>query len=223
MNRAELKQAAKDSLKGKWGLAVLTFLFVGLILIILQIPQQIQSFQSNLATFSGEIYMPDLGLSLLALITSILFLVFSTIVTPGLIVFILNLSRNKEAKFSDIFSRANIFFKYLGLSLLVGLKTLLWTLLFVIPGIIAAFRYSMAAYIMADHPEVGIVEAIEKSKQMMKGHKMELFVLSLSFIGWLILALIPLGIGFLWLYPYMEVTIANFYNKLSEQPELVIE
>lgn len=104
-------------------------------------------------------------------------------------------------------------FKAFGLVFMISLFTLLWSCLFIIPGIIAAFRYSQAIIIMAENPEIGIMEAIRQSKEMMVGHKMELFVLSLSFIGWSILASITV-IGVLWLEVYAETTYTNFYLNL---------
>jgi len=89
---------------------------------------------------------------------------------------------------------------------------LLWSLLLIVPGIIAAFRYSMSFYILADNPDMGIMEAINESKRMMRGNKWKFFCLNLSFIGWAILGVLTLGIGYLWLTPYIEVTMIAFYD-----------
>jgi hypothetical protein len=89
---------------------------------------------------------------------------------------------------------------------------ILWSLLLLIPGIIAAFRYSLCFYILADHPEMGIMEVLNESKRMMKGNKWKMFCLNISFIGWAILGILTLGIGFIWLLPYMEVSIIAFYD-----------
>ena len=93
--------------------------------------------------------------------------------------------------------------------------TFLWTLLLVVPGIVALMRYSQAWFIMADDPNIRPMEAIEKSKQMMDGHKWEYFVLGLSFIWWFLLCCVTLGIGLLWLIPYIQTTVANFYDDLK--------
>lgn len=114
-----------------------------------------------------------------------------------------------------LFSRFSIFGKALGLRLLVMLKTLLWTLLFIIPGIIAAYRYSMAPYLMAEHPELTVTEAIEQSKTLMKGNKWRLFCLQLSFIGWILLAALTAGIGFIFLAPYIKAAETGFYRELT--------
>ncbi len=90
---------------------------------------------------------------------------------------------------------------------------MLWSLLFVIPGIIAAYRYSMALYVLIDNPELGALECLRRSKEMMRGNKFKLFVLELSFIGWILLATIPLVN--IYVMPYMETTVCNFYNAVS--------
>ena len=98
--------------------------------------------------------------------------------------------------------------KIILLYLLVNLYLFLWTLLFIIPGIIKSFSYAMTYFIINDHPEYSLNQAITESRRMMDGHKMEYFILCLSFIGWFILSCITLGIGFLWLIPYFYTTSA---------------
>lgn len=118
-------------------------------------------------------------------------------------------------KIETLFSR----FSYLGNALLLRLlmlvKILVWTLLFIIPGIIAAYRYSMAPFIMAENPDLSATESIEKSKQMMAGNKWRLFCLQLSFIGWLLLAAFTGGIGGVFLAPYMKAAMTAFYLDLT--------
>ena len=100
------------------------------------------------------------------------------------------------------------------IGLMTSLFTFLWSLLFVIPGIIAAYRYSMATYIMAENPTIAPTEAIERSKALMDGRKGDLFCLDLSFFGWALLTVLTAGIGALWLTPYMAVSRAAFYRSL---------
>ena len=96
----------------------------------------------------------------------------------------------------------------------------LWSLLFVIPGIIKIFSYAMTPYILEEHPELSANDAIDRSRAMMKGHKFDLFWLFLSFIGWFILAFFTLGIGFLWLVPYVQTSIAGFYEDVKADYEV---
>ena len=93
---------------------------------------------------------------------------------------------------------------------------LLWSLLLIIPGIVAAYRYSMAFYILNDNPEMSAKAALDESKRMMAGYKGKLFCLQLSFIGWGFLCLFTLGIGYLWLTPYIQTSMAYFYQNLKE-------
>ena len=128
--------------------------------------------------------------------------------------FCLKLVDGEQAQFEDLFSAFDIFGSAFVLNLLIALKVFAWSLLFVIPGIIAAYRYSMATYIMAENPTIAPTEAIERSKALMDGRKGDLFCLDLSFIGWALLATLTAGIGYLWLTPYMTVSHAAFYRSL---------
>ena len=101
------------------------------------------------------------------------------------------------------------------LGLMVSVFTFLWSMLFVIPGIIKAYSYSMASFIRVDHPEYNWKQCIEASKQMTNGHKMDLFILDLSFIGWYIVGAFCFGIGSLWAQAYHETTLALAYEKLK--------
>ncbi|MBQ7710020.1 MAG: DUF975 family protein [Bacteroidales bacterium] len=98
--------------------------------------------------------------------------------------------------------------------------TVLWSLLFIIPGIIKSFSYAMTPFIIEEYPELTATEAIHRSRMMMRGHKFDLFWLLLSFIGWGILNIFTLGIGTLWLVPYMETSMAAFYGEVKNDYEL---
>lgn len=100
---------------------------------------------------------------------------------------------------------------------LQGVYTLLWTLLLIIPGIVKAYSYAMTSYILYDNPELQGNAAIEKSMRMMRGHKLELFLLHLSFIGWALLCVLTLGIGLFWLVPYVQASQAAFYEDVKEE------
>jgi uncharacterized membrane protein len=91
----------------------------------------------------------------------------------------------------------------------------LWTLLFVIPGIVKSYSYSQMYFIIKQNPEIGPTEAIDESRKLMDGHKAELFWLDLSFIGWYFLGFLALGIGILFVIPYHQLARANFYNQLT--------
>lgn len=113
----------------------------------------------------------------------------------------------------------NYWHKVWGMFLMM-LFTFLWSLLFIIPGIVKAFSYSMTPFILEEHPELGANEAIDHSRAMMKGHKFDLFWLILSFIGWGFLCLFTFGIGYLWLIPYMGTSISAFYEDVKADYEV---
>ncbi|MBO7251862.1 MAG: DUF975 family protein [Oscillospiraceae bacterium] len=129
--------------------------------------------------------------------------------------FLLKQHDGMNPEFNDLFSQFYRFGTGFSQRFQRGLYVFLWSLLLVIPGIIAEYSYAMTPYILAENPEMSAGEAIANSKQMMEGHKMELFLLELSFIGWHILAALTLNIGYLWLNPYKNAAAAAFYRKLQ--------
>lgn len=101
------------------------------------------------------------------------------------------------------------------LCILTRIFTMLWSLLLIIPGIIKMLSYSMAPYILAENPQMSALEAINLSKRMMDGHKWDLFTLYLSFFWWMLLCSITFGIAIIYVGPYIESTVANFYIELK--------
>ena len=95
------------------------------------------------------------------------------------------------------------------------LVVLVGVIFFIVPGIIFAMMFAQVPYILRDDENIGVIDALKKSANMMKGHKMQLFLLYLSFIGWAILAILTLGIGYLFLFPYMYTTVAHYYEDLK--------
>ena len=134
---------------------------------------------------------------------------------------ILKLVRTRQKiDFKDLFAG---FSQDIGQNILLGflssLFVALWSLLFVIPGIVKAYGYGMIYYIKADHPEYDWRTCLQASQQMMYGHKMDLFVLDLSFIGWYFVGSLCLGVGALWVHPYHETTRALFYEQLKQNTQ----
>lgn len=132
----------------------------------------------------------------------------------GFSIFFLHIVRQKEVKYGNLFDGYRDFFRILFTSLLQTIYTQLWSLLLIIPGIVKALSYSMTSFVLHDHPELKYNGAIEESMRLMKGSKMKLFILYLSFIGWGILCILTLGIGFFLLQPYIQTSKAAFYQDL---------
>ncbi len=201
ISRAELKNNSKTQLKGKWGLAIITCLAYSLIT-----QGTLASSGSNAVSENGSIYV----------ILNILGWILYGPISVGLCIFTLNLSRNKEsAKFTDLFSGFKFILKAIVITVLFNIAMTLGYILFIIPGIIVGLMFSQAYYILAENPELSAIQCLSKSAAMMKGHKMDLFILGLSFIGWLIGCVLTFGIGYLWYTPYYQMTMANFYLKVS--------
>lgn len=190
-----LRQQALDSLKGKWGIAIGGFLLYAVI----------SAIPSNL---------PIIGV--------VAPLILNGPFQLGLTKFVLSISRNSEPRIEQLFEGFNDFVRAMQAYLQMILFIVLWSLLFIIPGIIAGLSYSMTFYILADDPYISASDALKKSKTMMDGHKMDLLLMSLSFLGWMLLCLLTLGIGFLWLMPYINVSIAKFYQDLKGDEETYI-
>ncbi|MBO5773122.1 MAG: DUF975 family protein [Clostridia bacterium] len=150
-------------------------------------------------------------------VSSVVVLVFIGIVTIGESKYYLGRSRqtidhnNLEVLLDGIKGDAG---SNVLLGVLISLYVFLWSLLLIIPGIVKAYAYSMAYYIKADHPEYTATQAIDESKKIMNGNKMRLFLLDLSFIGWIIVGALCFGIGMLWVNAYQKATRAEFYRNL---------
>lgn len=157
-------------------------------------------------------------LSFLAIVFTILHFTIGGAITLGYVKFNLNLVDRKPATFAQLFSEFHRFGTGFFMQLLRNIYTFLWSLLFVFPGIYAAYGYAMTPYILSENPEMTANEAITKSKELMDGNRWRLFCLEMSFFGWaLLVALFTLGIGSLWLKPYMETSFAAFYREIKAE------
>ena len=187
-SNSALRQASREQLKGKWGLPI-GLCFV--IYLILSAPNSIPGASLAVLIISGPLEL-------------------------GLLLFFLKLVRNEPVEFNIGFKGFNNFGNALAVYLLRLLFIVLWSMLFIIPGIIKALSYSQAMYHLADNPKIEASQAIAKSRKMMDGAKGKLFCLYFSFIGWGFLCLLTFGIGFLWLIPYIHTASANFYVDLKK-------
>lgn len=231
---SEIRQRARQALSGNWGIAVgTTFVatllgynggsgmngFTGSIQKIADNKERISS--DGVSAFLGS---PFLGAAIgtmvifmaVALIWTLVAFLLSGAITMGYNHFLLHMVRGENPQFSDLFSKFNLFWKSLGLLIVMTVFTALWSLLLVIPGIIAAFRYALAPFLMLENPDMDIMEAISESKRLMQGNKWKLFILHLSFIGWGFLCIFTLFIGLLFLAPYIKVSVACFYQEVKD-------
>lgn len=195
INRVELKEKAKEQLGrnifgAKWMMALLVMFLAYLVI----------SVATSLA-----------GIGELIVSGPILFAVS--------FIFIKQVRDNGDMDIGNLFKGfTNDFGTNFLIFVMQTIFTFLWSLLFVIPGIVKSYAYSMAFYIKNDHPEYDWKKCIDESQRMMKGHKWEYFVLNLSFIGWYIVGALVFGVGALWVFPYHQATQAQFYEALASAP-----
>ena len=136
------------------------------------------------------------------------------------VAFLNNKRTGAEIKIESLFEGYNDYFARVSFTLLLAyLYMVLWTLLFIIPGIVKSISYSQTVYVLKDYPELSYNQAIERSMAMMEGHKWQYFGLLLSFIGWFILIFITFGIASIWVAPYLAATSAHFYEYVKEEYE----
>ena len=210
-----LKDQALATLKGKWGSFVgLTFIYMLLV--------GIATTLSNFGTvFQGSSFAT---LSLFLSGTGFLLTLLMLPLSMGFSVAHLHSSRQDlPADIGDLFYGYKNFGHVLGTLLLMVLAVIGGCMLLVVPGIILGLAYAMVPFILRDHPELTATETLQMSRTMMKGHKWEFFLLQLSFIGWMILGLFTFCIGYLWLIPYMQMTMTKYYEQLRAEFEGVNE
>ena len=200
IDRKQLKQEMKELLRSaQVSPRGMTCLYLALVLVL------------NLA----DSFMGLMNPGLLGTFISILTGLMSMVLASGFVMYCMAIRRGERAEYLTLFDGFSFVGKVILLNIVIYLFTFFWSLLFVIPGIIAAYRYRQALYLLLDHPEMGVLECIRESKRLMRGHKAELFILDLSFIGWALLSIIP----FVSVYtlPYTESTYALYYSMLREQ------
>lgn len=197
MNWSEIKEEAKLKIKGNlWNLWKPT-------LVILAI------------SYCISLVLSLLGENLFTTILSFIIELFLIPLSIGAVHYVLNFIRGEEFSLEDLtkFYKNNMW-TVIGASLLVSLIVFGGTLLFIIPGIVLSYMYIMVNYILADG-EAGIKETLNKSKEMMHGYKMDYFLFALSFIGWILLCIITIGIASIYVVPYVEAAMALYYDKLK--------
>lgn len=158
------------------------------------------------------------GISSIPVAGSVLAIIVTYPLAYGFAILFLDLFREgKPIDIGKLFDGFKDFGRVWGTLILVAIYTILWTCLLIIPGIVKSYSYALTPFILKDEPELKYNAAIEKSMHMMNGYKMKLFLLDLSFIGWMILSVLTLGIGLLFLQPYMNTARAAFYEDLKAE------
>lgn len=200
MNRVEIKNFAKEKLSGNLG-SIWKILIIAL----------------GISLAAGVVF----GILFSKMDANILDSLLGILMMPlgiGTTAFFISLIENENFEAKDLFKYYHDFVKVIGVTILMSLIVMLGYICFIIPGIILTLSYSLVPIILIKKPELGIVETLKYSREKMQGHKLDTFVLGLSFIGWAILGTLTFGILYIWLYPYMQLTFTKFYlNILGEE------
>ena len=236
---ADLRRQAWNSLAGKWGIAIGTFIVASLLGgasgfsfdfdlsglfdtsgssdVAVDTTTDITSLSELFELYANELTLiADILIIavIIACVVGIAVLLIGSIVSVGYSKFNLNIIDLKKIELPQIFSFFNHWSTAVLTALLKTLYIFLWSLLFIVPGIIAAYRYSMTSFILAENPDLSPDEAVAESKRIMQGNKWRLFCLQFSFIGWDILCVLTLGILSFWVGPYKHAATAAFYRSI---------
>lgn len=222
MDTSEIRRKAREHLQSNWalsiGIAAVACLLGGLLLgsrflpeINIHLPKEFALSLPRVIELTKHIRI-ELKDGLIALVPFLL----GGVLQLGYARFLLKQHDGKALDFSDLFSQFDRFGTGFAQDFLRRLYTFLWGLLLIVPGIIAALSYAMTPFILEEHPELTASEAIARSKTLMDGHKMDLFILNLTFLGWDILCALTANIGNLFLNPYKNAAYAVFYREISQ-------
>ena len=195
--REELKQAAKDRMREQALNPILVTLVYSLVAIAI----------SLLGGILGVTVIIPFILSLASIAVQI-----------GYVYYCMRVAKREQGAYEDLAYLIRDWrfgLKIVVLSFVINIFVSLWSLLLFVPGVIKAISYSQATFIMLENPNMDIMTAIKESQKMMDGHKMEYFVLDLSFILWMLLIAVTFGIASLWVTPYMQITMVNYYYALK--------
>ncbi len=220
--RKKYKSFAKTQLSGRWGTPILVTIFVAIIMNIFSLPDLLQLSRSGYfyALFTGDLNAAYNAVQNVhgSFITTLIQSIVSAILEVATINLYLKMSRSPEpVNFGDFIEGFNNWARAILGILWQILWVFLWTLLLIIPGIIKAIAYSQMFYLLVEYKELSVTKAMRISIEITRGHKWDLFVMYLSFIGWDILAVLTLGILELWLSPYKNMTYTNAYHALIKE------
>ena len=216
-NNKKYKSFALQQLKGRWGIPIIMSAIITVVTSIFAMPDLIRSFEQlqNLEALATTTVTTASNTSI---ISSLIQAIVSGIFTIAALNVYIQMTRSPEqVSFSLFIEGLNNWWRATLATLWQFLWVFLWSLLFFIPGIVKSISYSMMPYIIAEYKNVSVAKAMKISMVITKGHKMDLFVLGLSFLGWILLSVFTLGIGLIVLSPYMELTYVNTFHDLLQE------
>jgi len=194
LDYTQLRAEARDLLRGRWNTCALLMFIVSVL--------------------SGSVSL-IFGLGNTQFLSSPLSILVGAPLNLGVTAIFLKLYEGHNFQIEEVFNGFRDFSRAVISGLLISVYVILWSFLLIVPGIIAALGYSMTFFILVENPQLSASQAMALSKEMMLGHKTELFMLSLSFIGWFFLSLFTFGIGIFWLAPYVDMSYTIFYHRVK--------
>lgn len=226
LDRRQLKLEAKSITKNA---RVSAYLFTLLYLVVLRVLDGVEFLTSGVPAEDLELYfgaeMPEVVMwlsqpiirvpALVAGFIGIVIALVGLVLDAGYVVYAMNVRKGQTAPYATLFDGFVFAGKLILLNIVVSVFVFLWSILFLFPGIIAAYRYRFAIYNLCDDPSIGVMEALNMSKAQTRGHKWQLFVLDISFIGWNFLCALTMGILSIWIMPYVQQTDIGYFEAIK--------
>lgn len=224
LDRIQLKKEAKMIMgRARVSAYKITLIY----LVIVNVLDAISTYVSGSLVADLQVIYPEIRLPaflllpqsfnpLVVMFITVLAALVSYVINAGLTIYHLGVRRGETMEYGSLFDGFSFVGKVILLNVVIFLFVFAWSMLFLIPGIVATYRYRFALYNLCENPEMGVMEAINMSKAQTYGHKMDLFVLDLSFLGWNMLSVLTLGILGIWLSPYVNQTDLGYFQQIKQ-------
>ena len=224
LDRIQLKRQAKEITRNA---RVSAYLFTLLYLVIVNVLDMINTYVNGTVVTYMQAYFPEAPVPrfflsalefppTLVLFVSVIVSLLLAVLSAGCTIYHLGVRSGQEMGYSSLFDGFSFVGKVILLQIIIFIYTFLWSMLFIIPGIIAGYRYRFALYNLCENPEMGVMEAIAMSSAQTRGHKMDLFVLDLTFIGWSMVCTLTLGVASIWVSPYIFQTDLGYFQQIKQ-------
>lgn len=217
------KKIAREALRGNWVRAAAAGIVAGF---LGAFPLSVPSVLGCLAAMAAAIYFLEgipgffLVLGGCMSVIGLFYFFIGGVIRMGYIDFNLALLDRRNARLSLLLEKGELWWNVLCAKVIIFMIKCVGYVLLIVPGVILSYMYAMVPYILEERPDFAVHEAFEASRQIMKGHKWELFCLQISFLGWYILGIISFGIGLIFVKPYRQASEAAFYNEISGRADL---
>ena len=239
MGYSELKYDARRALSGNWLIAIIAAIIAGLLgASVLNNAttsydysyedfEESEDVENDITSMIPDEVLVFIGavvtvFAIAGLIYAIIMFTIGSVVSIGYCRFNMDLIDGIRPSIGTLFSAFGQIKTAIAVRLLTGVLVGIGYIFLIVPGIILSYSYSLATFIMADNPYLTTTEVLRESRMLMKGNKLRLFCLHLSFIGYILLCILTLGIGFIWLTPYMNATYAAFYRQIKQNANIVV-